>query len=151
MNATITRKADASWQGNVKDGHGVISTESRFLHEERYSLGCRFDDKSRKEVTPEELIAAAAASCFSMALSKTLTDREKPPTQLVTHAEVGMRMDGGSPRVDTLRLNAEGIVHGMSGDEFEDAVMATRETCPMYQLLEPGFSSVEVKAKLLPD
>lgn len=144
----VTRSADASWKGDVKGGHGLVSTQSGILKQSRFSLPCRLDDEDRSEVNPEELIAAAAASCFSMALSDTLTKREQIPTELVVRCSVGLQVEEGGPRLKKLSLLCEGLVPSISQEQFESAVASTQETCPVYLALDPGFDEVEVTGRL---
>lgn len=125
-----------------------MSTQSGVLRQSRFSLTCRLNDDDRSEVNPEELIAAAAASCFSMALSKTLTERAQIPTELVVRAKVDLVVDDKGPTVKKLALRCEGIVPSISEEQFEDAVEATRKTCPVYLLFEPGFKTIEVESEL---
>ena len=147
--SVVSRKADAVWRGDVKRGTGLVSFQSDEMRQRRFSLSCRLDPKDRSEVNPEELIAAAAASCFSMALSKTLGDRDQLPSELSVLARIDLAVEDEGPRLSKLTLECEGSVPKISQIEFEDAVQATRETCPVVRALEPGFEEIEVKAKLL--
>lgn len=144
----VTRSADANWKGDVKGGHGLVSTQSGVVKKSRFTLPCRLDDEDRSEVNPEELIAAAAASCFSMALSDTLTKREQIPTELVVRCDVELRVEEGGPRLKRLSLLCEGLVPTISQAQFESAVASTQETCPVFLALEPGFNEVDVTARL---
>src|SRR5947208_2467721 len=82
----MKRSASAVWNGNLKEGKGTISTESGLLDAAQYSFGTRFEDG--KGTNPEELIAAAHAGCFSMALSGQLTTAGTPPASVATNAIV---------------------------------------------------------------
>src|SRR5258707_14921628 len=82
----MKRKASAVWNGTLKEGKGTISTESGLLSEAQYSFSTRFEDG--KGTNPEELIAAAHAGCFSMALSAQLTNAGTPPERVATSATV---------------------------------------------------------------
>lgn len=141
-----TRTAEATWKGGVKGGHGLLSTESRALAETRFSLGCRLNGEDRSETNPEELLAAAA-SCFSMALSKTLTDRETLATQLVVTGRVDMTQDDDGIALSKLTLECEGTVPAADEAAFIDAVQTTQQTCPVLKTLAPGFDKTEVTAK----
>ncbi|MDQ8187394.1 OsmC family peroxiredoxin [Pelagicoccus sp. SDUM812002] len=145
---TVMRAADATWNGDAKGGHGFVSVESGVLNKSRYSLSCRLDEGDRSETNPEELIAGAAASCFAMALSNTLSQREKVPTELVVRASVGLEVTDSGPSLKRLELKCEGLVPAATTDEFESAVAATQKTCPVFLALKPGFESVDVSCEL---
>lgn len=144
----VTRKASASWKGDLKNGHGLVSTESRVLTESLFSFGQRVEGEG-KDTNPEELIAAAASSCFAMALSKTLQDEGKVAEKLNVSAGVTLTIDDG-PKLTELFLNVEGIVPNFSDEAFKKAVATTAENCPVYQLLNPGLDSIAVESRLMP-
>src|ERR1700722_14241573 len=91
----MDRSASAVWQGGLKDGHGVISTQSGTLHEAQYSFSTRFENGVG--TNPEELIAAAHAGCFTMALSGQLSSVEHPPESLEMTAGVTVEKSGWGP------------------------------------------------------
>jgi lipoyl-dependent peroxiredoxin len=141
---TITRKAEASWQGNLDNGHGLITAESEVLSSARFSFAERIGD-SKTHTNPEELIGSAIASCFAMALSKTLQDDHATALKLLVKAEVSLRLGESGPKVNRLVLDVDGLVPTYTAEKFDEAVETTRKNCPIYQLLEPGFEEVEVK------
>lgn len=142
----IIRKAEASWEGNLKDGHGLVSTESRALTESKFSFSQRVEGEGR-DTNPEELIAASASSCFAMALSKTLQDDGKTATKLKVRADVSLRLDDG-PRLTEMTLHVEGLIPDYREDELKSAVAKTAENCPVFQLLKPGFDSIHLESFL---
>lgn len=144
----ITRKAEAKWNGNLEDGHGLVSTESRVLTESKFAFKQRVEGAG-KDTNPEELIAASAASCFAMALSNTLQDAGKVAEQLNVHVDVSLSLDDG-PKLTEMSLNVEGVIPDYSGDAFESAVAKTAENCPVFQLLRPGFESIHLESSLQP-
>src|SRR3954469_10923054 len=99
---TITRRGTAHWQGDLKNGNGTLNTPaSGLLADTPYGFNSRFGDV--KGTNPEELIAAAHAGCFTMALSARLTEAGHPPTSLDTRADVSLSTDGG-PSISAIRL-----------------------------------------------
>lgn len=144
----IRRKAEAEWTGSVSKGHGLVTTESGVVKKATISLGSRFQGEG-KETNPEELIAAAAASCFSMALSKVLGEQGAEALKIVTRAHVDLEVTAEGPVLRALSLAVEGLVPGISDEDFQEAVETTSDTCPVMQLLRPGFSEVSVESRLL--
>ena len=145
---TIVRKAEASWEGNLEDGHGLVSTESRVLTESKFSFQQRVEGEG-KDTNPEELIAASAASCFAMALSKTLQDENTVATKLKVRADVSLNLDDG-PKLTEMTLHVEGLIPGYSQDALASAVAKTADDCPVFQLLSPGFDSIHLESFLQP-
>lgn len=149
MNNAIIREATAQWFKDVKSGHGAVTTESKAISEKRFSLANRVEGEDGSQTNPEELIAASAAACFSMALSKTLTERDTPPESITTRASVEIGQDEEGIRMEKLKLINEGVVPNLSSQQFDEAVQQTRHDCPLYRLISPGFAEVTVEAKLV--
>src|SRR6476659_7865355 len=113
---TITRRATAHWEGDLKTGKGALNTPaSGLLADTPYGFNSRFGDV--KGTNPEELIAAAHAGCFTMALSARLTEAGHPPTSLDTRAEVSLSTEGG-PSISAIRLTVKGDVPGIDAVRF---------------------------------
>src|ERR1700733_12033894 len=112
----MDRSATAVWHGKLKDGKGVISTQSGTLHEAQYSFGTRFEDG--KGTNPEELIAAAHAGCFTMALSGQLTKANLTPESLETTAAVTLEILPAGPTVTKIHLTTRAKVPGASKEAF---------------------------------
>jgi len=144
----VQRNADADWKGNLEGGHGLINTESKTLVDQRFSFGKRTDQESTSETNPEELLGATAASCFAMALSKTLQDKNLIAETLRVKATVSLNLGDEGPKVDALHLRVEGMVPMCSKEQFDEAVAETQKGCPIYRLLEPGFETIEVTTEL---
>lgn len=144
----ITRKAEADWSGNLSDGHGVVTTGSMVLTKQPFSFGTRTEPGDQTQTNPEELIAAGLASCFSMALSKTLQDDDTIAQKLVVQADVTLSITDSGPSVDKLRLDVAAMIGGYDQTKLEQAVATTQDNCPVYQLLRPGFKSIDVEVKL---
>src|SRR5690606_35353745 len=112
----ISRKASAHWQGDLKTGKGSLSTpQSGLLDGTRYGFNSRFGDE--QGTNPEELIAAAHAGCFTMALSAKLTEAGFPPESLDGSAEVDLSMEGG-PTMSAIRLRMRAKVPGLDETGF---------------------------------
>src|SRR5688572_9610736 len=109
--ATIMRDATAVWTGAGKDGRGTLATQSGTLKETPYSFTTRFGDG--KGTNPEELIAAAHAGCFSMALAFGLSGAGHPPERLTTKADLSIVQEGAGWRINAVTLNLKAKVPGI--------------------------------------
>ena len=136
--ATITRSADAVWNGSGKDGRGTVTTQSRTLSETAYSAKMRFGDE--KGTNPEELIAAAHAGCFAMALAFGLSAAGHEPEELRTSARLRMEQEGGGWRIATIQLQLRGRVPGLSRDEFLKFAEDAKANCPVSKVLNAEIS-----------
>jgi len=129
----ISRYATAHWQGDLKSGAGKLSTPaSGLLADTPYGFNSRFG--SQKGTNPEELIAAAHAGCFTMALSARLTDAGHPPASLDTRAEVDLSMEGG-PSISAIRLTVKADVPGMDAVTFRQLAEDAEKHCPVSRAL----------------
>jgi lipoyl-dependent peroxiredoxin len=133
---SIKRSAESVWKGSGKEGAGSITSGSGALSSVPYSFSKRFGDE--KGTNPEELIAAAHAGCFNMALAFGLGKEGKTPDELRTTAEVRMDQDGGGWTVKAVALKLRGKVPGMSDADFKKAAEAAKEGCPISRLLKGG-------------
>src|SRR3954468_2678796 len=113
--ATITRNATAVWSGAGKDGRGTLTTQSATLKETPYSFNTRFGDG--KGTNPEELIAAAHAGCFSMALAFQLSGAGHAPERLETKADLSIAQESGGWRITAVTLNLKAKVPGLGREE----------------------------------
>src|SRR5467141_5240964 len=113
----MIRKAKAVWRGTGRDGGGVLSTDSGVLAETPYSFKTRFE--SEKGTNPEELIAAAHAGCFTMALAFQLTGAGHTPEKLDTKAEVSLEQEGAGWKIAASALTLKAKVPGISKAEFD--------------------------------
>jgi osmotically inducible protein OsmC len=129
----IRRKASAQWNGGLKDGHGAISTDSGVLRDTQYSFGTRFENGAG--TNPEELIAAAHAGCFSMALSGQLTNAGHPPASVQTTATVSMEKTDAGFTVTAVHLDVTASVPGIDAAGFETAANNAKTGCPISRLL----------------
>jgi osmotically inducible protein OsmC len=130
-----TRTASARWQGTLTEGSGVLRT-GKGGYEGNYSFKSRFEEG--EGTNPEELIGAAHAACFSMALSKALSDAGHPPTSVDTAASVLMEKTDAGMTVTRIDLVTTGDVPGIDEAEFAKLADATKTGCPISRLLAPG-------------
>lgn len=139
----MQRKATATWKGNLKDGKGTISTESGVLKQTQYSFNTRFENG--KGTNPEELLAAAHAGCFAMALSNELGKAGMNPTSLDATATISLDKvsDGFSITKSHIDLIAD--IPNADKAKFEAAVKAAEKGCPVSKLFK---AEVSVTAKL---
>jgi len=131
----------------LRDGQGTTSTGSGVLRDVSYSVPSRFQDG--QGTNPEELIAAAHASCFSMMLSKVLTDQKKAPKRISTEAKLTLRQADGGAKITGIHLKTEASVDGMKPEEFTRAAEQAKEQCPVSLLLKPGLENLSLEAKLV--
>jgi osmotically inducible protein OsmC len=138
----ITRTATARYEGLGKEGQGFVSTQSGVLSEHRYGFGTRFEDGPG--TNPEELVAAAHASCFTMALAFALAKEGLSGGTLETTASVKLEKDGDGFRVSRsdLVLNAE--VDGIDEARFREVAEGAKAGCPISKLLTAEIS-LEIK------
>ncbi|RZI40805.1 OsmC family peroxiredoxin [Herbaspirillum sp. HC18] len=134
----MKRSATAAWGGGLKDGRGTISTQSGVLSNSRYGFKTRFEDEPG--TNPEELIAAAHAGCFTMALSAQLGEAGLTAESLRTDAVVTLEQDTGGFTIRSVHLNLVAKVPGASQDAFDKAVNAAKTGCPVSKLLKADIS-----------
>lgn len=139
----IKRNASAQWNGGLKDGKGTISTASGALSQTQYSFGTRFEDGVG--TNPEELIAAAHAGCFSMALSGQLTNAGTPPESIETTATVTMEKLEAGFTVTGVHLDVTAKVPGIDQAAFDTAANNAKVGCPISRLLN---ATITMDAKL---
>jgi osmotically inducible protein OsmC len=128
----ITRHADAEWLGGVIEGSGTVKLGSG-AYDGPYSFRSRFE--SGTGTNPEELIAAAHAGCFSMALSAALTGAGHPPTKIHTTASVKLEKDGDGFTITGIDLETEGQVPGIDEATFLATAEDAKKTCPVSKAL----------------
>src|SRR5262245_55426859 len=129
----MKRNASAQWSGDLKTGKGTNATESVAMNEVPYSFAKRFEDE--KGSNPEELIAAAHASCFTMALSGELGKAGMTAESLRTTCTVTFEKVGDKPTVTASHLNVVAKIPGGSSDAFLNAAHAAETGCPISRLL----------------
>ena len=129
----ITRHASAHWEGDLKSGQGKLDTpQSGLLAATRYGFNSRFGEE--KGTNPEELIAAAHAGCFTMALSAKLTEAGHPPESIDSRADVELSMEGG-PTISAIRLQTRAKVPGLDATKFRAIADDAKQNCPVSKAL----------------
>lgn len=129
----MNRKASAVWNGSIKEGKGRISTDSGVLSDTQYSFSTRFEDGNG--TNPEELIAAAHAGCFSMALSGQLTTAGHAPEAINTTATVTMEKTDAGFTITKVHLDVTASVPGIDHAGFTTAANNAKAGCPISRVL----------------
>ena len=127
-----TRNASAVWEGGLKGGKGSFEGESGAIRAS-YSFGSRFTDEGG--TNPEELLAAAEAACFSMALAAGLEGKGHAPTRVETRAACTVEKVEDGFKITTMRLRVRASIPGLDDAAFQEAVQATRVGCPVSKAL----------------
>jgi osmotically inducible protein OsmC len=139
----MVRKASAVWNGSLKEGKGTISTESKVLSNAQYSFSTRFENGIG--TNPEELIAAAHAGCFTMALSGQLTNAGIAPESIETTAAVTLEKLEAGFTVTKIHLDVTAKIPGADAAAFEKAAQNAKAGCPISRLLK---AEITMTAKL---
>lgn len=129
----IKRSASAEWQGTGKDGKGQLTSQSGVLSATPYGFNTRFGDQ--KGTNPEELIAAAHAGCFTMALAFALSNAGFTPEMLNTMAVVTLEQDGAGFKVTRSDLRLQARVPGIDQQKFQEIAAGAKAGCPISKLL----------------
>jgi osmotically inducible protein OsmC len=127
-----TRTANAHWEGSLIEGAGTVSLDSSHLGSFDVTWASRAE-KANEKTSPEELIAAAHSTCFSMALSHALAGEGHAPQAIDTRADVDFQPGEG---ITGIKLTVRGKVDGLSNDEFVEAAQSAKENCPVSQALK---------------
>ena len=143
--ANAERTATTVWEGSLARGSGVLSLKSGATPDLPVTWASR-TERSDGKTSPEELIAAAHASCFSMALSHGLSEGGNPPDRLEVSATVTLSLDDG-PKVSSSHLTVRGVVPGIDADGFAAAAQGAAENCPISGALK-GNLEITVDAQL---
>jgi lipoyl-dependent peroxiredoxin len=129
----MKRNGSAVWRGGLKDGKGTVSTDSGVLSNTQYSFSTRFEDG--KGTNPEELIAAAHAGCFSMALSAQLGNAGMTAEQIQTTASVSLDKTDGGFAITAVHLDVRAKIPGADKQAFETAANNAKSGCPVSKVL----------------
>jgi osmotically inducible protein OsmC len=139
----MKRNASAEWKGGIKDGKGAISTQSGVLSDTQYSFSARFEDGIG--TNPEELIAAAHAGCFSMALSGQLGNAGMTAESIKTTATVTLDKKDGGFSITAVHLEVRARIPGADPQAFETAANNAKSGCPVSKVLN---AEITMDAKL---
>ena len=147
--AEKSRKAGVLWTGDLRNGNGIVSTESRALFERPFTYRMRFEDEPG--TNPEELIAAAHAACFSMSVANTLAKHGYDPVRTDTTATCILApRDGGGHEINGMQLHVRAEVPGIDEDMFQKMILEADQGCPVSNLLRSGLE-IQIDATLLQD
>lgn len=145
--ANIERKAEATWNGDLRSGNGEFTSASGVFKEVPYSFRTRFEQEPG--TNPEELIAAAHAACYSMAFAATLSRKGHQPQEIHTHATCVMEPAQPSGfKITTMRLEAKGKVEGLDQAAFQELAKEAEQACPVSNALR-GSLKIELNASLM--
>ena len=136
------REAEAVWEGSLQDGKGTMKMASG-AYEGAYSFSSRFEEGTG--TNPEELIAAAHAGCFSMALSGGLTRAGHPPTRVQTTAGVHLEKSDAGFSITRIHLRTEAEVPGIDEAGFQEAAETAKKNCPVSRLLTGAEITLDAK------
>ncbi|HET8666914.1 MAG TPA: OsmC family protein [Terriglobales bacterium] len=139
----MQRKANAVWRGGLKDGKGTLSSASGVLNNTKYSFSTRFENEPG--TNPEELIAAAHAGCFSMALSAQLGSVGITPQEIATEAVVTMEKQDSGFAITAVHLTVRAQIPGADEAKFREAAEAAKTGCPVSKVLN---AKITMDAKL---
>ncbi|NNE51807.1 MAG: OsmC family protein [Sulfitobacter sp.] len=140
---TIKKNGSARWTGNLKEGKGYVSTETKVLDDQPYGFNTRFEDG--KGTNPEELVGAAHASCFSMALSMILGEHDLTADEINTTATVHLEQKDGGFHIPTIHLDVTAKIPGATAEQFAEAANTAKENCPLSKLMT---AEITMDAKL---
>ena len=137
----VERRAHATWEGDLRNGNGSFDlTSSGTITGQAVTFASRFEPDAGGKTSPEELIAAAHATCVSMALANGLAQEGHPPTRLEAEAECTLDETEAGFRITRMHLTVRGEVDGLDEDEFQQAAEAAKDGCPVSNALD----SVEI-------
>jgi osmotically inducible protein OsmC len=139
----MDRSASAVWQGSLEGGKGTISSQSGVLKDTPYSYKTRFENE--QGTNPEELIAAAHAGCFTMALSAQLSSIDKAPEELKTEAVVTMEKTEDGPTVTKIHLTTRAKVPNIEKEKFDELAKKAKEGCPISRLLKAAEITLDAQ------
>jgi osmotically inducible protein OsmC len=139
----MRRSASAVWKGGLRDGKGTISSDSGVLSDTQYSFATRFEQG--KGTNPEELIAAAHAGCFAMALSNELGQAGLTPERISTTAAVTLEKTEGGFTITAVHLDVSAKVPGATRQAFETAANSAKAGCPVSKVLN---AKITMEARL---
>ncbi|MEA5160044.1 OsmC family protein [Cereibacter johrii] len=139
----MKRKGSAVWTGDLKTGKGTVSTQSGVLSEARYGFNTRFEEGPG--TNPEELIGAAHAGCFSMALSNVLGEAGMTAERIETTATVSLEKQGDGFAITAVHLDLTASIPGASEEAFRDAAEKAKAGCPVSKLMT---AEITMTAKL---
>ena len=144
----MIRKSTARWQGDGLHGKGALTTQSGAFRDQPYSFQTRFQSEDGKAGTnPEELLGAAHAGCYAMALSFALSGAGNPPDELNVTAAVDLQKEGEGFAIKTIALSVEAKVKGIDAAKFQAIAEGAKKECPLSKAL--AATPITLSAKLV--
>ena len=144
----MKRTANAVWKGTGKEGKGTLTTQSGAFKEQPYSFRMRFQNEDGKEGTnPEELIAAAHAGCFNMALAVQLSNAGFTPGELKTEAKLHLETVDGAPTITKIDLTLVAEVPGIGQEKFMELANGAKANCPVSRVLKAAEITLDATLK----
>jgi len=140
----MKRTATAVWNGSGKDGKGILTTQSSTLNKTQYSYKSRFEEGVG--TNPEELIAAAHAGCFAMALAFGLQGAGITPDSLDVTATVTLDVSSGTPTITSSHLDLKAKIPGLTNEKFQEFAKGAEQGCPISRVLK---AEISLDAKLV--
>jgi osmotically inducible protein OsmC len=140
----IKKRGSAHWEGSLKEGKGTVSTETGVLDAQPYGFNTRFEDG--KGTNPEELLGAAHASCFSMALSMILGQHDLTAEAIDTTATVHLEEKDDGFAITKVHLEVRAMIAGATAEQFDEAATTAKENCPVSKLFD---AEITMDAKLI--
>lgn len=134
----IIRKGSAKWSGGLKDGKGLISTESGALTDYPYGFSSRFE--GQKGSNPEELIGAAHASCFTMAIAAELAKAGFTAERMETKAKITLDKEGEGWAIKASHLTLEATIPGIDANAFQQIAQTAKANCPLSKVIKADIS-----------
>ncbi|WOI55179.1 OsmC family protein [Palleronia sp. LCG004] len=139
----IKKHGSANWKGSLKEGNGTVSTQTGVLDKQNYGFKSRFEGGTN--TNPEELIGAAHAACYSMALSMILGQSDLTPDSIDTKATVSLDEVDGGFAVTKIHLDVTASIPGADDAKFQEAAQAAKEGCPISKLVTGAEITMDAK------
>lgn len=139
----IKKHGSANWKGGLKDGNGTVSTQTKVLDAQNYGFNSRFEGGTN--TNPEELIGAAHAACYSMALSMILGQHDLTADNIDTKATVSLEEVDGGFAITKIHLDVTASVPGATQEQFDTATNAAKEGCPVSKVLAGADITMDAK------
>lgn len=144
----MKRTAESVWKGSGKEGKGHLSTQSGVFDKQPYSFKTRFENEDGKQGTnPEELIGAAHAGCFNMALAVELGKKDMEPSELHTTAEVKLEKGDAGFAISSILLKLEATIENLSDEDFQEIAEGAKKNCPVSKALAGVDIQLDAKLK----
>ncbi len=143
----MERTAESTWTGSGKEGKGKLSTQTGAMKDQPYSFSARFEENGKPGTNPEELIGAAHAGCFNMALAVALGKENITPDELHTKATVSLTKTEGGFSINKINLNLTAKIPGIEDEKFQEIARGAKQNCPVSKLLTGAEITLDARLK----